>query len=84
MTAVAIAVVLVSIVASGRSGDSPACQVEASAFIDRPVHASNLGVNVGRGRLIVEDLVVDGITNHDPGWSPGASSSHDLERDSRP
>ena len=42
-------------------------EAEASAFIDRPVRIGRLGVNIGRGRLVIEGLVVDGITQaHDP------------------
>ncbi|MBP7779097.1 MAG: translocation/assembly module TamB [Acidobacteria bacterium] len=68
VAAVAIAVTLVSIVTVdvGPVIRSRA-EAEASAFIDRPVHIGRLGVNIGRGGLVIEDLVVEGLTPaHDP------------------
>ncbi len=68
VAAVAIAVLLVSIVTidlgpalRGRA------EGEASRWIDRPVHIGRLGLNLGRGRLVLEDVWVQGITAaHDP------------------
>ena len=66
--AVAIAVTLVSVVTIDVGPVlRRRAEVEASRWIDRPVHIGRLGVNVGRGRLVVEDLVVEGMTSwHDP------------------
>lgn len=68
VAAVAIAVALVSIVTVDVGPVlRRRAEVEASTFIDRPVHIGRLGVNIGRGRLVIEDLVVDGLTPaHDP------------------
>ncbi len=68
VVAVATAVVLVSLVTLDLG---PAlrrrAEVEASRFIDRPVHIGRLGLNLGRGTLVVEDLRVEGLTPaHDP------------------
>ena len=68
VAAVAIAVVTVSVVTIDlgpllrRRAES-----EASVFIDRPVHIGRLGLNLGRGRLVLEDVMVEGLTpRHDP------------------
>jgi hypothetical protein len=65
---VTIAVALVSIVTVDVGPVIRArAEAEASRFIDRPVHIGRLGVNIGRGRLVIDDLVVDGLTAaHDP------------------
>jgi hypothetical protein len=68
VAAVTIAVALVSIVTVDVGPVIRArAEAEASRFIDRPVHIGRLGVNIGRGQLVIDDLVVDGITAaHDP------------------
>ena len=68
VAAVAIAVLIVSIVTIDLG---PALrgrvEIEASRWIDRPVRLGRLGLNLGRGRLVLEDLWVQGITAaHDP------------------
>ncbi len=68
VAAVVIAVALVSVVTVDVGPlIRRRAEAEASAFIDRAVHIGRLGVNVGRGRLVIEDLVVEGLTPaHDP------------------
>ena len=68
VVAVAVAVLLVSVVTIDLG---PAlkqrAEVEGSKFIDRPMHIGRLGLNLGRGTLVVEDLRVEGLTPaHDP------------------
>ncbi len=62
VAAVAIAVLLVSIVTldlgpvlRGRA------EAEASRWIDRPVRIGRLGLNLGRGRLVLDDVWVQGM-----------------------
>lgn len=43
-------------------------EIEASAFIDRPVRIGRLGLNLGRGRLVLDDVWVQGITADTPPW----------------
>ncbi|HUU34771.1 MAG TPA: hypothetical protein VMW48_11950, partial [Vicinamibacterales bacterium] len=69
VAAVAIAVLVVSVVTidlgpvlRGRA------EVEASHWIDRPVRIGRLGLNLGRGRLVVDDLWVQGITAAHSPW----------------
>ena len=68
VAAVAIAVTLVSVVTVDVGPVlRRRAEREASVFIDRPVHIGRLGVNIGRGRLVIEDLMVEGMTPaHDP------------------
>jgi hypothetical protein len=68
VVAVALAVALVSVVTLDLG---PAlrrrAEVEASKFIDRPMHIGRLGLNLGRGLLVLEDVRVEGLTPaHDP------------------
>ena len=74
VVAVAVAVLLVSVVTIDLG---PAlrrrAEIEGSNFIDRPLHIGRLGLNLGRGRLVLEDLRVDGLTPaHDPWLVAGA------------
>lgn len=68
VVAVAIAVVLVSAVTVDLGPVlRRRAEIEASNWINRTVRIGRLGLNLGRGRLVVEDLVVDGMTSwHDP------------------
>jgi hypothetical protein len=73
VVAVATAVVLVSLVTLdlGRALRRRA-EIEGSRFIDRPIHIGRLGLNLGRGTLVVEDLRVEGLTPaHDPWLTAG-------------
>ena len=68
VVAIAVAVALVSMVTLDLG---PAvkrrAELEGSKFIDRPLHIGRLGLNLGRGRLVLEDVRVDGLTPaHDP------------------
>lgn len=40
----------------------------ASTFIDRPVHIGRLGIHLARGRFIVEDLRIEGLTPASRPW----------------
>jgi TamB, inner membrane protein subunit of TAM complex len=67
--AVTIAVVLVSVVTIDLGPIvRRRAEVAASDFIARPVRIGRLGLNVGRGRLVVEDLHVEGITPDNLPW----------------
>ncbi|MGE0359142.1 MAG: translocation/assembly module TamB domain-containing protein [Vicinamibacterales bacterium] len=73
VVAVATAVVLVSLVTLDLG---PAlrrrAEIEGSRFIDRPLHIGRLGLNLGRGTLVVENLRVEGLTPaHDPWLTAG-------------
>ncbi len=68
VVAVAVAALLVSVVTIDLG---PAlrrrAEQEGSNFIARPLHIGRLGLNLGRGRLVLEDVRVDGLTPaHDP------------------
>jgi hypothetical protein len=41
---------------------------EGSRWIDRPMHIGRLGVNLGRGRFVVEDLRIEGLTPDSRPW----------------
>jgi hypothetical protein len=63
VTAAAIAVLLVSVVTIDIGPVlRQRAEAAASAFIDRPVHIGRLGLNVGRGQLMLEDVRVEGLT----------------------
>ncbi len=68
VAAVTIAVVIVSVVTIDLGPVlRRRAETEASVFIDRPVHIGRLGLNLGRGRLVLDDVMVEGITSrHDP------------------
>ncbi len=68
VTAVTIAVAIVSVVTLDLGPVlRHRAETEASAFIERPVRIGRLGLNLGRGRLVLDDVVVAGITpRHDP------------------
>ncbi|MGD9902475.1 MAG: translocation/assembly module TamB domain-containing protein [Vicinamibacterales bacterium] len=47
-------------------------EIEGGRFIDRPLHIGRLGLNLGRGTLVLEDLRVEGLTPaHDPWLTAG-------------
>jgi hypothetical protein len=71
--AVAVAVLLVSVIAVDLG---PAlrrkAEVEGSRWIDRPLHIGRMALNLGRGRLVLEDVRVEGLTaDHDPWFVAG-------------
>ena len=41
---------------------------EGSNWLDRPMHIGRLGVAVGRGRFVIEDLRIDGLTPEARPW----------------
>jgi len=69
MLAIVTAVVLVSVVSIDLG---PALRSRAESFgrtwFDRGVHIGRLGVQVGRGRLVIEDLVIDGMYDGEDPW----------------
>jgi len=61
VVAVGIAALLVSIVTIDLGPVvRRRAEIAGSAWIARPLHIGRLGLNLGRGRLVVEDLQVDG------------------------
>lgn len=68
VVAVVVAVALVSVITVDLGPViRRRAEIEAEKFIERPVHIGRLGLNIGRGELVVEDLVIEGITDwHDP------------------
>ncbi len=68
VVAVTIAVAMVSIVTIDLGPVlRRRAEAEASAFIARPVHIGRLSLNLGLGRLVLDDVLVEGITKrHDP------------------
>ncbi|MEP7117520.1 MAG: translocation/assembly module TamB domain-containing protein, partial [Acidobacteriota bacterium] len=69
VAAVAIAVLIVSIITIDLGPVLRArAEAQASTFIDRPVHIGRLGLNLGRGRLVLDDLMVEGGTPKNDPW----------------
>lgn len=69
VAAVVIAVLLVSIVTIDVGPVvRRRAELAASEFIDRPVRFGRLGLNIGRGRLVLEDVWVQGVTADTPAW----------------
>lgn len=69
VAAVLIAVLLVSVVTIDVGPViRRRAEVEASKFIDRPVRIGRLGVNLGRGRLVLDDVFVEGVTAETMPW----------------
>ncbi len=62
VVAVALAVVLVSVV-SVDLGPALKARAERAGgnWLDRGMHIGRLGVQLGRGRFVIEDLVIDGM-----------------------
>jgi hypothetical protein len=73
VVAVAVAALLVSIVTIDLGPVlRRRAEVEGSRWIARPMHIGRLGLNLGRGVLVVEDLRVEGMTPaHDPWLTVG-------------
>ncbi|MEW6321878.1 MAG: translocation/assembly module TamB domain-containing protein [Acidobacteriota bacterium] len=67
--AVALAVALVSVVTIDLG---PALKAQAerggSAWLDRPMTIGRLGVHIARGRFVIEDLHIAGLTPESPPW----------------
>jgi hypothetical protein len=67
--AIALAVALVSVVSIDLG---PALKVRAeragSSWFERGVHIGRLGVQLGRGRFVVEDLIIDGMRPGEDPW----------------
>ena len=67
--AVIVAAFLVSVVTIDLGPALKArAEAEGSKFIARPMHIGRLGVHIGRGRFIVEDLRIDGLTPDARPW----------------
>jgi len=69
IVAILVASVVVSVVAIDL-GPSLKEQAErrGSSWIDRPMHIGRLGIELGRGRFVVEDLRIDGLTPDARPW----------------
>jgi hypothetical protein len=69
VTAIAVATVVVSTLTIDLG---PAlrerAEREGSRWLDRPMHIGRLGVQLGRGRFVVEDLRIDGLTPDARPW----------------
>jgi hypothetical protein len=69
VVAILIASVAVSLVAVDVGPSLRArAEREGSKWLDRPMHIGRLGVEVGRGRFVVEDLVIEGLTPDARPW----------------
>lgn len=69
VVAVSLAVVLVSVVTIDLGpGLRARAERAGSNWLDRPMHIGRLGVHLGRGRFVVEDLVVDGLRPGEEPW----------------
>jgi hypothetical protein len=67
--AVIIAATLVSVVTIDLGPALKArAESEGSRFIDRPMHIGRLGVHIARGRFVIEDLRIDGLTPESRPW----------------
>jgi hypothetical protein len=67
--AVLIATALVSTIAVDLGPTLRArAEREGSKWLDRPMHIGRLGVQIGRGRFVVEDLRIEGATHETPPW----------------
>ena len=71
--AVVIAIVVATVVVSTVSVDlGPTLRAraerEGSKWLDRPMHIGRLGVEIGRGRFVIEDLRIEGLTPDARPW----------------
>lgn len=70
---VVIAVLIASVIVSLLAVDlgptlRDRAEREGSKWLDRPMHIGRLGVEVGRGRFVIEDLVIEGLTPDARPW----------------
>ena len=70
---VVIAIVVATVVVSTVSVDlGPTLRAraerEGSKWLDRPMHIGRLGVQIGRGRFVIEDLRIEGLTPDARPW----------------
>jgi len=68
-----IAILLATVVVSTVSVDlGPSLRAraerEGSSWLDRPMHIGRLGVELGRGRFVIEDLRIEGLTPDARPW----------------
>ena len=69
IVAILIATVLVSTIAVDLGPSLRArAEREGSKWLDRPMHIGRLGVQIGRGRFVIEDLRIEGVTPDAPAW----------------
>ncbi|HUE90118.1 MAG TPA: translocation/assembly module TamB domain-containing protein [Vicinamibacterales bacterium] len=67
--AVIVAAFLVSVVTIDLGPSLKArAEMEGSKFIDRPMHIGKLGVHIARGRFVIEDLRIEGLTPEARPW----------------
>ena len=77
VVAVGVAALLVSVVTIDLGpGVRRRAEIAGSKWIARPLHIGRLGLNLGRGRLVVEDLRSTGLT---PGARPVAAVAGHVE-----
>lgn len=67
--AIAVAAFLVSVVTIDLGPSLKArAETEGSKFIDRPMHIGKLSVHIARGRFVLEDLRIEGLTPEARPW----------------
>lgn len=67
--AIAVAVFLVSVVTVDLGPSLKAiAEREGSKFIDRPMHIGRLGVHIARGKFVIEDLRIEGLSPEARPW----------------
>ena len=67
--AIAVAAFLVSVVTIDLGPSLKArAETEGSKFIDRPMHIGKLSVHIARGRFVIEDLRIEGLTPEARPW----------------
>jgi hypothetical protein len=72
--AIAVAAFLVSVVTIDLGPSLKArAQTEGAKFIDRPMHIGTLSVHLARGRFVIEDLRIEGLT---PDARPWLTAKH--------
>ena len=72
-TIVILAILVATIVVSAVSVDvgptlRERAEREGSKWLDRPMHIGRLGVEIGRGRFVVENLRIEGLTPDSRPW----------------
>jgi hypothetical protein len=69
IVAIVIATVVVSVVAVDLGPSlRERAEREGSKWLDRPMHIGRLGIELGRGRFVVEDLRIEGLTPESRPW----------------